>query len=122
MPKNYSIDMSAHYFCLMHPLEGCITPWCSIIYTSNNTREKWVECVVDESDEYSKIILKSIEPGYGTQKFYKEDFVSFLNSGHIVKKIPGMECVEEHWLEPLNENVSLHHSAYMLKVKTNKRK
>ena len=117
------IDKKAHYFVLMHPLEGVyIPPFGSILYTSSTTREKWVECVIVEdhykiSDGY-KIELRSIEPGYGRELFYIEDFINELDRNiHIVKKEPDMECVEETWLEPLTENVNICHSAYTLKIK-----
>lgn len=121
MDKTNEIDRNAHYFTLMHPLEGCIIPgYCSILYTSSNTREKWVECEIVE-DTYKiedgyKVELSSLEPGYGREKYYIDDFLSFLESGHIVKKVPGMECVEETWEEPLTPTVNLRHSAYVLKM------
>ena len=126
MKLSENIDRKAHYFVLMHPLEGIITPYGTIAYISSNTREKWVECeIVEEryklADDY-KIELRSIEPGYGKNIYYIEDFLSFINSSHIVKKIEGMACVEEHWKEPLTDTVNLEHSAYVLKkVHPNKR-
>lgn len=115
------IDRNAHYFVLLHPLEiTLVPPYGAIVSTSNMTREKWVECVIDEEryklDEGYKIELKSIEPGYGRENFYIEDFLSNLESGYrIVKKEPEMECVEVHWDEPLTPTVHVHHSAYTLK-------
>lgn len=119
---NYSelIDKDAHYFVLLHPLEGLLgTPF---VYTSSSTREKWVECVIVE-DQYSldfgyKVELVSIEPGYGHALFYVDDFIRDLERNiRVVKKEQNMECVEEKWLEPLTENVNLCHSAYTLKIK-----
>ena len=114
------IDTGAHYFVLMHPLEGMIIPgYGALTYTSSNTREKWVECEIVE-ERYSlldvyKIELRSIEEGYGKETFYIEDSLSSLKNGYIVKKEPDMECVEVHWEEPLTPTVNLHHSAYTLK-------
>ena len=120
------IDRDAHYFVLMHPLEGVAIPgYGAIVYTSSNTREKWVECeIVEEryklSDGY-KIELRSIEDGYGKESFYIEDFLSALQScNHIVKKEPDMECVEIEWEEPLTPTVNVRHSAYVLQKVPNK--
>ena len=114
-----NIDKNAHYFILMHPIEGFITPFGSITYTSSSTREKWVECkIVEEryklADGY-KIELRSLEKGYGKNTYYLEDFISLLASGHIVKKTEDLECVEEYWQEPLTDTVNLKHSAFVLK-------
>lgn len=115
------IDKSAHYFILMHPLEVFMVPtFGAVVFTSSNTREKWVECIIDESDGYKiedgyNVVLRSVEPGYGKKSYDQLTFVSLLREGHIVKKEPDMECVEEKWSEPLTNNVSLHHSAYVLK-------
>lgn len=121
-----NIDREAHYFILMHPLEGIVTPYGPIIYTSSSTREKWVECAIVEenyklSEDY-KIELRSVEPGYGKEAYYMEDFFSLQERGYIVKKEPGMECVEEKWIEPLTDIVNLHHSAYTLKLVNKKGK
>ncbi len=122
--RKYDIDKQAHYFALMRPLEGIITPSFSIMYTTNSSREKWVECVIVEErykiDNGYKLELRSIEPGYGKRDYYIEDFLSALASGYIVKKEPDMQCVEEGWDEPLTDNVHLHHSAYTLKIVKNK--
>jgi hypothetical protein len=120
------IDKNAHYFVLMHPLEVFETPILTIAFTSSNTREKWVECVVVEEryklEENYKIELRSIEEGYGKETYYIEDFLSLLESGCIVKKEENMECEEEEWLERLDDNNYLHHSAYVLKQKPSKKK
>ncbi len=114
------IDKDAHYFVLLHPLEGI--PGTPFVYTSSTTREKWVECVIVE-DQYSldmgyKVELVSIEPGYGHALIYIDDFIKDLDRNiRVVKKEPNMECVEEKWLEPLTDNVNLCHSAYTLKIK-----
>ncbi len=121
MYRSNEVDRDAHYFVLMHPLEGIYIPgYFSVFYTSNTTREKWVECVIVEEnfrvDDGYKIELRSIEPGYGKETFYLDDFLKDLkNNYRIVKKEPNMECVEEVWNEPLTQNVFLRHSAYTLK-------
>jgi len=114
------IDRNAHYFLLMHPLEGVAIPgYGAIVYTSSTTREKWVECEIVEEryklEEGYKVELRSVEEGYGKETLYIEDFLSHLEKGYIVKKEPEMECVEVHWEEPLTSTVNLHHSAYTLK-------
>lgn len=111
---NNIIDQNAHYFILMHPLEGVVTPWGPILYTSNMSREKWVECALIEEDNY-RIKLCSLEEGYGSEKFDKSDFILYVKQGYIVKKTDGLKCVEESWIEPLTSNTYLHHSAYVLK-------
>jgi hypothetical protein len=115
------IDKNKHYFILMHPLEYCPSPWGPLTYVSSSTREKWVECKIvdDEYVDRGKIKLRSVEEGYGSEKYYISDFISHIKSGHIVPKTEGLECVEEEWAEPLNKNYNLHHSAYTLK-KVNK--
>ena len=117
------IDRDAHYFALMHPLEGVyLPPLGAIVYTSSSTREKWVECEIVE-DRYRlqdgyKVELSSIEPGYGRASFYIDDFkTELVRNTRVVKKEPDMECVEETWLEPLTNNVNICHSAYTLKFK-----
>ena len=122
MNKANEIDRTAHYFVLMHPLESVSIPgYGTVAFKSSSTREKWVECVIVEenfrlADGY-KIELKSIEPEYGKETFYIEDFLSDLeNNYRVVKKEPGMECVEEIWEEPLTNNTKVRHSAYTLKL------
>ena len=122
MNRAGEIDRTAHYFILMHPLEGMAIPgFGAIVYTSSDTREKWVECEIVEErykiDDGYKIELRSIEPGFGKETFYIEDFLSNIESNYrVVKKEPGMECVEVHWEEPLTSTVKVHHSAYTLKL------
>ena len=114
------IDKKAHYFTLLHPLEGVIIPGMglSITYTSSNTREKWVECEIVEDrhkvEDGYKVDLQSVEPGYGRDSFYLDTFLSFLEKGLIVKKTPNMKCVEVEWREPLTPGTELVHRAYTL--------
>ncbi len=121
------IDRNAHYFLLMHPLEGVVIPgYGAIVYTSSTTREKWVECEIVEEryklEEGYKVELRSVEEGYGKETLYIEDFLSHLEKGYIVKKEPEMECVEVHWEEPLTPTVNVRHSAYTLKKVPNQGK
>lgn len=121
------IDFNAHYFLLMHPLESLEIPsFGCIVYTSSDTREKWVECELTENnnrlDDGYKVTLTSLEEGYGKEKFYIEDFISLVQQGYIIKKEPGMQCVEEEWIEPISGNSYLHHKAYTLKIKGNKKR
>ena len=118
--NNY-IDKNKHYYILMHPLEGLCTPWGPLVYVSSSTREKWVECEIvdDEYVDRGKIKLRSVEEGYGSEKFYIEDFISHIKSGHIVPKDENLECVEEEWTEPIYRSCYLHHSAYTLKKSNN---
>ncbi len=118
--KKRVIDKRNHYFVLMHPLKGAfIRGFGPISFTSSSTREKWVECAIVEEDyklaDNYKIELRSIEPNYGKETFDLETFISFVDQDIIVKKEPGMECVEIKWEEPLTNNMNLHHSAYTLK-------
>lgn len=114
--NNY-IDKNKHYYILMHPLEGLWTPWGPLTYVSSSSREKWVECKIvdDEYVESGKIKLRSIEEGYGSEKYYIEDFISHVKTGYIIPKTAEMECVEEEWIEPLYRSSYLYHSAYTLK-------
>jgi len=117
-----SIDKNKHYFILMHPLEYLLVPGFGFVwYKSNTTREKWVECKIvdDEYVDRGKIKLRSVEEGYGSEKYYISDFISHIKSGHIVPKTEGLEPVEVEWIEPIYKNYYLHHSAYTLK-KVNK--
>jgi hypothetical protein len=116
MENYYNIDKTAHYFVLMHPLEGIPG---FITFTSSNSREKWVECKIVEDrykvDDHYKVELQSIEPGYGSRVFYQMDFNQSLESGYIVKKTSNKQHVEEIiWTEPLCGDVTLKHSAYLL--------
>lgn len=110
------IDKEKHYFVLMHPIENVFG---LIFYTSSNTREKFVECEIVEdrykvSDGY-KVTLKSIEPGYGWEHFYQEDFLSLLEKGIIVEKTSAGQHVEEiFWREHLCGDAYLEHSAYVV--------
>ncbi len=113
------IDFNAHYYVLMHPLEAHpVPPYGYIVSTSSDSREKWVECVITENDnrldDGYKVTLSSLEEGYGREKFYIEDFISKVQKGYIVKKVPGLECVEKSWDEPIGGNATLHHTAYVL--------
>ena len=121
MNKSNNIDMKAHYFVLMHPVEFLLVPGYGVLtYISSNTREKWVECEISverfKAPELYKLDLVSVEPGYGLKSMYVEDFLSALEDGRIVKKLPNMKCVEEAWEEPLTKNVNVRHSAYTLKI------
>lgn len=112
----YNIDKNAHYFVLMHPLEG----FGFFAFTSSSTREKWVECKIVEDrykvDDGYKVTLKSIEDGYGWEHFYQSDFKSMLRTGSgIVKKESAKQHVEEvFFVEPLTAAAYLVHSAYII--------
>lgn len=113
----YNIDKDAHYFVLMRPLHGVFGLFC---YTSSTDREKWVECkIVEEEykvdDEY-KVELRAIEPGYGKETFYQEDFVSMLKCGNrIVKKERDTQhCEEVRGYENLCGGVFVEHRAYII--------
>ena len=117
MENMYGIDKSAHYFILMHPLESVLGGL--IIFTSSNTRKKWVECKVVEErykvDEEYKVELQSIEPGYGKETYQQCDFKNLLERGFIIKKSSKSQHVEEvTWKEPFLNNTFLIHSAYVI--------
>lgn len=112
---DYKIDKNKHYFVLMHPLE-C---FCGIAFTTSTSREKWVECEITEErykiDDGYKVELKSIEPGYGKEKFYQDDFKSMINKGFIIEKTSKNQKVKEiFWEEPLCGAAVLRHSAYIV--------
>ena len=114
------IDMNAHYFILMHPLEKQTVAGITITSTSLGSREKWVECEIAKDEKATNdytIQFRALEEGYGTQTFYTQGIASLLEAGIIIKKEPNMECVEETWAEPLTENAYLRHSGYTLKKK-----
>ena len=50
-----------------------------IVYKSNGTREKWVECEIVEEryklDQGYKIELRALDEKYGKETFYIEDFL-----------------------------------------------
>jgi len=93
MNEDKDIDYNAHYFILLHPLEG--VPFLGgLCFTSSSTREKWVECeIVDVT--FGKIRLHSVEVGYGGDSFYIEDFISHIKNGHVIKKVNEKQHVEE---------------------------
>lgn len=123
MNINHNIDKNSHYFILMHPLEK----FGPITIKTSTSHEKWVECEVDETnykvnDGY-KIELKSLEKGYGSEIFYQEDFISFLEKKiKVVKKeYDDQIVVPDNWIEPLSGNIYLKHIDYTLTRKRKKR-
>lgn len=109
------INKDIHYFILMRPLN--YIPIIGFCFTSGNDREKWVECKIIEHHDngFGKIVLQSIEEGYGHEKFYISDFISGIKQGYIIPKERESQHVEEiHWFEPLTEYVDLIHSAYVV--------
>ena len=109
MSNYYNIDKNAHYFILMHPLENVLG---LIYYTSSNTPEKWVECVINEDrykiDDGYKITLQSIEEGYGRENYYQCDFDSLVKAGYIIKKTsPSQHVKFVKNYSPLTDNVYL---------------
>lgn len=116
MANYYCIDTNAHYFIPMHPLEGIDG---LLLFTSSNTREKWVECAVVEEcykvDDGYKVELRALEPGYGKETFYQCDFASMINAGRIIKKErPTQHTEEVRWAEPIGGNNFLVTSAYVV--------
>lgn len=122
MNKENGIDKEAHYFVLMRPLEFIpVTEYDVLTYTSSNAPEKWVECKISEErfklDDGYKLDLVPVEPGYGVESMYVEDFLLDLESRRIVKKKPNMVCENVVWEEPLTPTVNVCHSAYILRIK-----
>ena len=115
--KKNNIDKNAHYYILMHPLESIMTPWGLVgFWTSNTTREKWVECeIIDKTPPYGKVVLQSVEDGYGSDTIYHSDFISGLKSGFIIKKKNGMKVEEVKWAEPFCCGLNIVTSAYVVK-------
>lgn len=112
------INTNKRYFVLMHPLE-IVSPLLRITMKSSNSREKWVECYIDESrykvaDGY-KVTLKAIDERYGSESFYQCDFISLLKAGRIIEKTNFAQHTEEvFWREPLCGAAYLQHSAYVV--------
>jgi hypothetical protein len=111
-----NIDKNAHYFIKLHPLEYINSPWGIIgTFTSNTTREKWVECeIIDQTPPYGKVVLQSVENGYGKRAIYYSDFLSGLKDGYIIKKENGTHVEEIIWAEPFCCGLNIIQRAYIV--------
>lgn len=84
LPKKIPLRLGDRYYCLMRPHHTCLG---LISFTSSMDPEEWVECEVVEEHYQGftyKVELRAVEPGYGKETFYVEDFRSLIDSGHIV--------------------------------------
>jgi hypothetical protein len=117
---DYNIDKNAHYFILTRPLDyipliGFATKTYGIGYPEVYAEFKIVEENYKLEDGY-KVELRAINPIYGKETFYQDDFESMVESGNvIVKKTNKAQHVEEvTWHEPLCGNVYLVHTASVI--------
>lgn len=108
-----NIVIGKRYFVKMLPLRISPIGW---IYTSSTDREKWVECEIYQIKHNHKVILKAIEPGYGTEEFYICDFEGMVKSErHIIEKTREDQHVELiEWETPLTPFLNIRHSAYVV--------
>lgn len=98
-----NIDPNVHYFFQMRPLEIIWTPWTGYLaaYTSSDSPELWVECELVDS-LYGKVELHALDARFGTEKFYRDDFLSFIKRGIIVPKVDdAIKPTTITWIEPL---------------------
>lgn len=109
------IDANAHYFALM----DTVTDY-GFIRLANAGDSDWVECVIDEShykvDEGYKVTLVPLSDKFASRHFYQCDFISMMNSGHIVKVEDNKKYSVEHvvYHEPLVDGIPIVHSANVL--------
>lgn len=103
-------DSNKHYFVLMHSLEFGI-------YKSSNSRETFVECVIDETEykleEDYKVTFRALDTRYGTETYYLNTAEYLLEKGFIVPA-EGKSVKEITWAEPLTDKVNVIHSAYVV--------
>ena len=115
----YSIDYNAHYFIPLEVVETVINlPYFGFTVSSpDNTA--LVECTISEA-MYGKVqaLPLGYEDGlrtYRPERYYKDDFVSLVRKGIIIKKETETQHVElvNEW-EPLTDNTHLVHSSYAI--------
>lgn len=90
-------------FAQMDTISAVLPIGVAVINSAGNT---WVECRVDESrykiDEGYKITLRPIVPGFAYEHYYQSDFMSLVESGHIIPKTKENQKVEHVCaMEPL---------------------
>ena len=115
----YSIDYNAHYFIPLEVVETVINlPYFGFTVSSpDNTA--LVECTISEA-MYGKVqaLPLGYEDGlrtYRPERYYKDDFVSLVRKGIIIKKETETQHVElvNEW-EPLTDNTHLVYSSYAI--------
>lgn len=100
----YGINKNSHYFALMHPI--------SFFGIADGNKYDWVECEIVEDrykvDEGYKVTLKPLDSKHAYQHFYQMDFISLIESGHIVEKTNDSLHIEhEEIYIPLTDTVYL---------------
>lgn len=75
----------------------------------------WAECAIKpyDFDGYSyKVVAESVEPGFVSQTFYRDDFDDMIENGDIfVKTSENAHVKRIDWEEPLFGKCVVHHSA-----------
>lgn len=99
----YNIDKSAHYF-MKAMRRGPFLPFTSLCLCDANDTD-WAECEIVEDrysvDEGYKITLRPIDEHFAREDFYQPDFVSLMESGHIVKKESSTHIEHVRFAEPI---------------------
>ena len=110
------IDNISHYFLLSWPMD--YVPFLGYFGKTYGfgSPEIWAEFkVVEEQykvEDGYKIELRGIDPIYGKETFYQEDFCSMVESGYIIKKTNEHQHVEDvTWMEPFCCGLNLVHTA-----------
>lgn len=101
----HGIDKNAHYF-MKAMRKGSCFPFINMrlcLCDPNDT--DWTECEIVEDrynvDEGYKVTLRPIDEHFVRQDFYQSDFVSMMQSGHIVKKSPTTHVEHVKFAEPI---------------------
>lgn len=106
------------YFILTRPFRCILINEDGYRIECSTDKEKWIEfkIVENETGNPSKVMLQSVEDGYGKLVFYREDFESSVEQGkRIIEKISDKQHVEQIiWREPLTPSVYVEHSAYVV--------
>lgn len=102
--KENQIDTNAHYFFKMQPLVICRNPIVGGILCTLKSSDSpyfWIECAIKDG-VYGKIQMVAIDRRFGTEKLYRDDFISLYNTNQIIKKV-GENIHPEtiSWIEPL---------------------
>ena len=117
----YNIDKEAHYFFETSKLEPLALNLFGIGMKSSNDPQTWVEAKIVEDrykvDEGYKVTLEALDPYYGRENYYQEDFISLIKSGNIIKKDKEHKTVKHiTWSEPLCGSVVIRYEADIVTV------
>lgn len=104
---DYGIDKTAHYFMEVMR-KGPVFPGLPFCLCDVDDTD-WVECEIVEDryrvDEGYKVTLRPIDTNFAHRDFYQDDFISLMESGHIVKKEPSTNIEHIKFAEPIGRGM-----------------